>query len=115
MLEGITVLSENTVSPLWLGIALIIIGVLAIFLGVMLIIIALSTRDYGVCAIPFAICIVGLAGLIAGVMQCCEKPEVEYKVTIDDTVNFKEFNNRYTIIDQDGDIYTIIEKENKQR
>lgn len=113
MLEGITVLSENTVSPLGLGITFIIIGVVAILISVSLSILVLSTRDYSLCVLPFAICIIGLTCLIAGIMQCCEKPEVEYKVTIDDTVNFKEFNDRYTIIDQDGDIYKIIEKESK--
>lgn len=35
----------------------------------------------------------------------------EYKVTISDEVNFVEFNNKYEIIDQDGLIYTIKEKE----
>ena len=35
-----------------------------------------------------------------------------YKVTISDEVNFVEFNNKYEIIDQDGLIYTIKEKEN---
>ena len=34
-----------------------------------------------------------------------------YKVTISDEVNFVEFNNKYEIIDQDGLIYTIKEKE----
>lgn len=35
-----------------------------------------------------------------------------YKVTISDEVNFVEFNDKYEIIDQDGLIYTIKEKEN---
>lgn len=38
--------------------------------------------------------------------------EYTYKVTISDKVNFVEFNNKYEIIDQDGLIYTIKEKEN---
>lgn len=33
-----------------------------------------------------------------------------YKVTIDDTVSMKEFNERYEILNQDGLIYTIKEK-----
>lgn len=33
-----------------------------------------------------------------------------YKVTISDTVNFNEFNERYEIISQEGLIYTITEK-----
>lgn len=38
--------------------------------------------------------------------------EYTYKVTISDEVNFVEFNNKYEIIDKDGLIYTIKEKEN---
>lgn len=34
----------------------------------------------------------------------------EYKVTIDDNVSLKEFNERYEIIDREGEIYTIVEK-----
>lgn len=35
----------------------------------------------------------------------------EYKVTIDDSVGFNEFNSRYEIISNDGDVYTVIDKE----
>lgn len=40
------------------------------------------------------------------------QPET-YKVTISDTVNFNEFNERYEIINQEGLIYTIKEKTNE--
>lgn len=35
----------------------------------------------------------------------------EYEVTIDDSVGFNEFNNRYEIISQDGDVYTVIDRQ----
>lgn len=41
-----------------------------------------------------------------------EKEIVQYKVTIDETVSFVEFHKKYEIIDQEGEIYTIQEKEN---
>lgn len=34
-----------------------------------------------------------------------------YKVIIEDSVNFNEFNEKYEIIEQDGKIYTIKERE----
>lgn len=34
----------------------------------------------------------------------------QYEVLIDDSVNLKEFNEKYEIIDQRGEIYTIKEK-----
>lgn len=35
----------------------------------------------------------------------------EYKVIIDDNVSVNEFIEKYEIIDQEGKIYTVIEKE----
>lgn len=35
----------------------------------------------------------------------------EYKVTISDSVSLTDFNNKYKIISQDGNIYTIKERE----
>lgn len=37
----------------------------------------------------------------------------EYQVTISDEVNFNDFNKKYEIINQEGLIYTIKEKEEK--
>lgn len=38
--------------------------------------------------------------------------ETQYKVVIDDSVSMNEFTEKYKIIDQDGKIYTVREKEN---
>jgi hypothetical protein len=35
---------------------------------------------------------------------------IEYKVIIEDNVEFKEFINYYEILDQEGEIYTVKEK-----
>lgn len=35
----------------------------------------------------------------------------EYKVTIDDSITYKDFTNKYKVIEQEGQIYTIIDKE----
>ena len=37
--------------------------------------------------------------------------ETQYKVTIDDSVSMNDFNEKYEIVDQDGRIYTVREKE----
>lgn len=39
------------------------------------------------------------------------KEQTQYKVILDDTVNYKEFTEKYEVIDQEGQIYTIIERE----
>ena len=35
----------------------------------------------------------------------------EYKVLIDDSVSLNEFNEKYEILNQEGQIYTVIERE----
>ena len=36
---------------------------------------------------------------------------IEYKVTIDDSVSMNEFLDKYEILDQEGKIYTVKERE----
>lgn len=38
----------------------------------------------------------------------------EYKVTISDDVSFNEFNKKYEVVEQEGEIYTIRERRNKE-
>lgn len=35
----------------------------------------------------------------------------EYKVTIDNSITYKDFTDKYKVIEQEGQIYTIIDKE----
>ena len=39
--------------------------------------------------------------------------EIRYEVTIDDTVSMTEFNKKYEIIEQRGDIFVVKEKNNE--
>lgn len=37
--------------------------------------------------------------------------ETHYKITIDDSISMNKFNEKYEIIDQEGKIYTVRERE----
>lgn len=53
--------------------------------------------------------------LFTGIIGYTETEEIEsytYQVTIDDTVSFQEFNQKYEIISQKGQIFTIKERDN---
>ena len=39
----------------------------------------------------------------------------EYQVTISEDVNFVEFNQKYEIIKQEGKIYTVVLREDKEK
>jgi membrane protein YdbS with pleckstrin-like domain len=40
-----------------------------------------------------------------------EYSHIEYKVTIDDSVSMNEFLDKYEVLDQEGKIYTVKERE----
>jgi hypothetical protein len=62
--------------------------------------------------IPIFICMGGLLGCLIGVtFETPKEYETQYKVTISDEVNFNEFNEKYEVIEQDGKLYTIRERE----
>ena len=42
------------------------------------------------------------------------KYQTRYEVTVSDEVNFNEFNSKYEVVEQNGLIYTIIEKTNER-
>ena len=67
------------------------------------------------------IIIVLLIGIVAGmalgavwgvILETPTAYETHYKVTIDDSVSMNEFIDKYEILDQEGKIYTVREREN---
>lgn len=51
-----------------------------------------------------------LLGSMFGAITCHETGEYRYKVTVDNSVLFNDFNDHYKIIKQDGKIFTVEEK-----
>ena len=53
----------------------------------------------------------GIVGSLGGTYSETDINHIEYKVTIDDSVSMNEFLDKYEIIDQEGKIYTVKERE----
>ena len=53
----------------------------------------------------------GIVGSLGGTLSKTNISHIEYKVTIDDSVSMNEFLDKYEILDQEGKIYTVKEKE----
>lgn len=112
-MEGVTILNQfvvesGLISP-WLeiGCSLCVLG----FLGVVIFgIIAASEGRLLIPLILAALCF--FAGVCIGISGP-QVNETHYQVTISDEVNFNEFNERYEIIEQNGLIYTVREREPK--
>ena len=111
-MNGVEILSSKTIyTPIlpeyWLGIGL---GCAFIFVIVMAFCFANEHIILGfICMVlSFSFVFVGCLGCI------CIKTDIdhiEYKVTVDDSVSMNEFLNKYEILDREGKIYTVKERE----
>ena len=116
MMDGITVLSQSeiTTTPCWIWIFLLV-SLFVIILGIVLVTICASFNKKIGTKLATIFTFLGIVlffiNWLCGIIITVPTGKYEYKVTISDEVNFVEFNNKYEIIDQDGLIYTIKEKE----
>ena len=67
-----------------------------------------------ICLVCAIIC--GIISITLGIIDkytdyLKEYSHTEYKVTIDDSVSMNEFLDKYEILDQEGKIYTVRERE----
>lgn len=118
MINGITVLSKYsmTKTPDW-GIKTFII---ILFLGFVIgLVLSIKEKDkiheWFLCGILCTTIAMIPAIIFIGVTTfffSVPNGEYRYKVTISDSVSFKEFNDHYNLIDQDGKIFIITTKDN---
>lgn len=112
-MDGVTVLNviENPVYTFQWWVMPIILLILGIFFIVVIIALSIWMQDSG--GIP----LVGITVLVFGVLislsgSCMPTDYYDtYEVTIEDTVSLKEFNEKYEIIDQHGQIYEVRERD----
>ena len=106
-MEGIEILSvgETVINYGYNTVLAFFIGLLIIGIGVTLAI-KCDEDSFFLLGIILGLFLGFWAGLAGG------EPEYAptYKVTISDTVSLNDFNERYKILEQDGKIYTIKER-----
>ena len=111
-MNGVEILSSeaiyNTILPEWCLPIGLICAILFIFAAV-----AYYASDH---IILGSICVllafgVGVSGSLGGTYSETDINHIEYKVTIDDSVSMNEFLDKYEILDQEGKIYTVKERE----
>lgn len=112
MIKGIEVLATNNIYTCadWCSIGFEVSLIIAILLFLLILLCNVDVPYImGICEISF-ICAVIFA-LCMGYNHS-KLDHVEYQVTISDDVPAVEFNSKYEIVNQNGKIYTIKEKEN---
>lgn len=102
MIEGVEILSMRQ-NYEW---ALLIMPILYLIISILSIIIAFREKRvsqfvfFGIIAF---FCVILFFGFF-------KSNYIEYEVTINDSVSFTEFMDRYEVLDENGDIYTVKEK-----
>lgn len=107
-MNGVEILSTTALTT-WYGWTF---GVSLFITVAACLIVLFSTKEIGLGIgagiIAFLLCALFFGGLGIGEY---ETGEYEYKVTIDDSVSMNEFLDKYEILDQEGKIYTVRERE----
>lgn len=116
-MSGVEILNTETITTttggfnLGLCVGIIFIGaVIGLFAGLLI-----CSESFG----PIVGVLIGffggiLIGILGGICfrtPIIEKVETQYKVIVSDEVSMNEFLEKYKILDQEGKIYTIVEKE----
>lgn len=111
-MQGIEILSQeiiyNTILPQWC----IGLGFGLGFIFVMLMVVSIVNEH----ALGLVLSVIALIAsiVVAGLGDTTSKTNIshiEYKVIIDDSVSMTEFMDKYEILDQEGRIYTVRERE----
>lgn len=117
MLDGITILSTGVIKVATAGVGpgvlLMFILSATIFILPIFINISITERD-NTSFIVWALLLFTIPMMM--MFYSLEGPKIEYpkwKVTIDDSVSFVEFMERYEILSQEGKIYEITEKKGR--
>ena len=115
MIDGITILSESMYrgcdSKLSFGFSLAALFFAILAIG------CLITDEYGEHLKIFLtfVCLCVTAAVISyWVWRQTMYEFPEYKVTISDDVSFNELYEKYEIVEQEGEIYTIRERRNRE-
>ena len=106
-MNGVTILSENFICkgyPKWCLLLFIFIFIIS----VSLLAISLEEKNKGVFIVGLIMVVSSVLILSYGYRVSSQLSNTkEYKITISDDVNINEFNQKYDIISQNGEIYTI--------
>jgi hypothetical protein len=110
-MEGITILSTHS-EMIWTDSTFIlVISLLVITLCIAVVMCCCNNTPLAVNIFAFVVGIICFSFALLIMAFGPKEPHTTYKVLIDESVNLLEFNQKYTIKDQDGQIYTIIEKD----
>lgn len=111
-MQGVTILSETVVSPcIVAGIFILICSIVAVLFMVACIVYMIKYGELFPMIIPAIVCLLAACAFgYVSISELNKQPYTKYKVTVDDSVSFKEFTDKYEILNQDGLVYEVRER-----
>ena len=116
-MNGVEILKETAIYenlfPQWFCKYLLVACVMCVIISLAAFAFYLKEKDSVdkyISIIMLVLTAVGSSLFIYGVFPSQKVAYTEYQVTIDDSVSFNEFTEKYEIIVQEGKIYTVKEK-----
>lgn len=116
MMEGIEVLTQINIlqTPQWVNIIFFVSTIMAVCGLTTLILGLLTELDFGL-GLGCIFIIVGVISMFTCIIldETYKEPtgRYEYQVIIDENVSFTDVYSNYEVVDQNGLIWTIIDKE----
>ena len=111
-MTGVEILSSETIYNTILPECCVGIGLVFAILFAVPLALCLAYEKYLTAILPAIFMIVStVIGCLGGTYSDTNINHIEYKVTIDDSVSMNEFLDKYEILDQEGKIYTVKERE----
>ena len=111
-MNGVEILSSETIYNAILPEWCFVFGLMCAFISIY-VTIQLFGDGYDIA--PWISLVVAIAFAIVTILSAIPNKNnvdhIEYKVTIDDSVSMNEFLDKYEILDQEGKIYTVKERE----
>lgn len=112
MIDGIQIINE-TVKSTGTG-GTIVLGIFLLAMAIILFLLAIEAykmEEIAPCIVIFFVSLIlGFGSFVSFYSYNNGTEYKEYQVTINDTVKFNEFHNKYYIESRNGNIYTITEK-----
>lgn len=113
LMEGLTLLSTSVENNASVFCFLAFLSFIILLASIFLTIFCARDCEYGGVFFGIVLTIVSLVLFFICLDGANDFPKTVYKVTIDESVSMVEFYERYEIIDQDGLIFTVYEKESQ--
>ena len=109
-MEGVTILNEFVVNNAPWGFLPLVAGIAIAAVCLVYAISCYVDREGGLGTMFMLLALIGCVFISIGTTVLSVPAETHYQVVVDDSVSFIEFTNKYEILDKDGQIYVVVER-----